>query len=125
MGEKDSMRTPPALRQDAQGAAPPRCLATQSGPGHCFLGHVAVAAECWEEAIARLTRPIQIDPDHDAPWLALGYVYQTRNQPDTAVAVYKQAGMANPDNPVFIERPSKIEPEQRLDPQLDPRDTDS
>src|SRR6266508_2394582 len=45
-----------------------------------------------------------MDPDMDAAWSALGFVYESRNQLEDAIKVYKQAIKANPDNMGFIER---------------------
>src|SRR5262249_58244000 len=45
-----------------------------------------------------------MDPDQEASWSAVGYVYETKKQPEEAVKVYKQAIKANPDNAGFVER---------------------
>ena len=47
---------------------------------------------------------MDLDPDHDGAWSALGFVYEAQNKLDDAVAVYKEALKANPDNAAFVER---------------------
>ena len=47
---------------------------------------------------------MELDPDHDGAWSALGFVYEAQNKLDDAVAVYKEALKANPDNAAFVER---------------------
>jgi tetratricopeptide (TPR) repeat protein len=36
-------------------------------------------------------RATALDPDYEAAWSVLGYVYETRNQPDEAIKIYKEA----------------------------------
>src|SRR5262249_27602421 len=83
-----------------------RLIAAQPSNAQAYylLGRIAIETEKWDEAIERLTRATELDPDHDASWSALGYVYETRNQPEEAVNVYKQAIKANPANATFSER---------------------
>ena len=45
-----------------------------------LLGRLAVETESWDEAVARLRRTVELDPDHDGAWIALGYVYETRGK---------------------------------------------
>src|SRR5207249_1638378 len=73
-----------------------------------LLGRLAVETENWDEAITRLTKAVELDPDHDGAWTALGYVYETRHQPEDAIKVYRKAMQANPDNPGFVERLSDL-----------------
>src|SRR5438093_11927345 len=49
-----------------------------------LVGRLAVETENWDEAITRLTKAVELDPDHDGAWTALGYVYETRHQPEDA-----------------------------------------
>src|SRR5262249_39075499 len=63
-----------------------------------------IEAEAWDEATTRLTKAVELDPDHDGAWTALGYVYESRRDPTAAVDVYRRAARANPDNPAFVER---------------------
>ncbi len=37
-----------------------------------LLGRLAIETETWDEAITRLTRAVELDPDHDGAWTALG-----------------------------------------------------
>src|SRR5438093_1055466 len=69
-----------------------------------LLGRLAIETESWDEAIAELQKAVELDPDHDGAWTALGYVYETRRKPDEAVEIYRRAAKANPDNPAFVER---------------------
>src|SRR2546430_4658870 len=69
-----------------------------------LLGRLAIETESWDEAIVELQKAVELDPDHDGAWTALGYVYETRRKPDEAVEVYRRAAQANPDNPAFVER---------------------
>src|SRR6266542_2710663 len=65
---------------------------------------VPQAQEAAQNAIAALKQAVDMDPDMDAAWSALGFVYESRNQLEDAIKVYKQAIKANPDNMGFIER---------------------
>src|SRR2546422_10707123 len=71
---------------------------------HFLLGRLAVETESWDEAVVELKKAVELDPDHDGAWTALGYVYETRRRPDEAVEIYRRAAKANPDNPAFVER---------------------
>src|SRR5207244_11349669 len=73
-------------------------------PSDCLPGRLAIETEAWDEAIAELQKAVELDPDHDGAWTALGYVYETHRKPDEAVEVYRHAAKANPDNPAFVER---------------------
>ena len=41
-------------------------------------------------------RAVELDPGMDAAWMALGFVYETRQEPEEALTVYRQAVQANP-----------------------------
>src|SRR5437667_12758781 len=72
--------------------------------GQFLLGRLAIETEAWDEAIKRLDLAIELDPDHDGAWTALGYVYEARHEPERALDVYRRAAQANPDNAAFVER---------------------
>src|SRR2546428_5282965 len=70
-----------------------------------LLGRLAIETESWDEAITRLTAAVDPDPDHDGAWSALGAVYaEALHKSDEAIAVYRRAVKANPDNPAFAEK---------------------
>ena len=46
-----------------------------------LLGRLAIETESWDEAITRLTGAVELDPDHDGAWTALGYVYECSAAP--------------------------------------------
>ena len=69
-----------------------------------LLGRLAIETESWDEAIARLSGAVELDPDHDGAWTALGYVYESQRRTDEAIDVYRRAVKSNPDNPAFVER---------------------
>ena len=64
-----------------------------------LLGRLAIETESWDEAITRLTRAVELDPDHDGAWTALGYVYESQRRTDEAIEVYRKAVKANPGQP--------------------------
>ena len=72
--------------------------------GYYLLGRIGIENEQWDEALTNLKRAVDLDPDHDGAWSALGFVYEAQNKLDDAVAVYKEALKANPDNAAFVER---------------------
>src|SRR5258705_10011825 len=58
-----------------------------------LLGRLAIETESWDEAIARLTAAVDLDPDHDGAWSALGAVYgEALHKSEEAIAVYRRAG---------------------------------
>src|SRR2546426_945965 len=69
---------------DKAGAVLQRLVGVQPGNAQAYylLGRVAIENEKWDEALDRLRRATELDPDHDASSSALGYVYETRNQPE-------------------------------------------
>src|SRR4029453_11349347 len=70
-----------------------------------LLGRLAIETESWDEAIARLSAAVDLDPDHDGAWSALGAVYaEALHKSDEAIKVYQRAIKANPDNPAFAEK---------------------
>jgi tetratricopeptide (TPR) repeat protein len=70
-----------------------------------LLGRLAIETENWDEAIARLTAAVELDPDHDGAWSALGAVYgEALHKNEEAIAVYRRAVKANPDNPAFADK---------------------
>src|SRR6266850_1788589 len=70
-----------------------------------LLGRLAIETESWDEAIARLTAAVDLDPDHDGAWSALGAVYaEALHKSEEAIEVYRRAVKANPDNPAFAEK---------------------
>ena len=95
-----AVRRAEELRQGARGPRAARRRAAQSRPGalSCSDGSRSRPSS-GTTAIAALKRAIEIDPDHDASWSALGFVYESRNQPEQAIDLYKTAIKVNPDNP--------------------------
>src|SRR3989442_3098185 len=70
-----------------------------------LLGRLAIETESWDEAITRLTAAVDLDPDHDGAWSALGAVYaEALHKSDEAIAVYRRAVKAHPDNPAVAEQ---------------------
>jgi tetratricopeptide (TPR) repeat protein len=70
-----------------------------------LLGRLAIETENWDEAIARLSAAVEIDPDHDGAWSALGAVYgEALHKNEEAIEVYRRAVKANPDNPAFADK---------------------
>jgi Flp pilus assembly protein TadD len=43
-----------------------------------LLGRLALETESWDEALVRLQKAVELDPDHDGAWTARGYLYETK-----------------------------------------------
>jgi len=76
----------------------------RSAQAQFLLGRLAIEGEQFDEAVTRLSRAVELDPDHDGAWTALGYVYEAQHKTDEAIEIYRRAVKANPDNPAFVER---------------------
>src|SRR5258705_2187764 len=72
--------------------------------GYYLLGRIDIETESWDEALTRLKRAVELDPDQDGAWQSLGYVYESQKKSDEAIETYKAAIRANPDNAAFVER---------------------
>ena len=72
---------------------------------HYLLGRIAIENEQWDEAINRPpARGRTSIPITTGRGPRSGFVYEAQNKLDEAVAVYKEALKANPDNAAFVER---------------------
>ena len=131
--------SPAALSSRRRTTRPaPSCSASSTGSrelaqAHYLLGRLAIETESWDEAIARLTRAVELDPDHDGAWTALGYVYESQKQHRRG-----HRGLpAAPSGPTPTTRPSssgwatcssgsaasrRRRPRSRRSPRLAPRD---
>ena len=52
----------------------------------------------FDEAIIRLKRAVQLDPDHAHAWVGIGNAYHRMRKPALALEAFEQAAKANPDD---------------------------
>jgi tetratricopeptide (TPR) repeat protein len=69
-------------------------LGIKAGPesalGHYYLGRIGIESKNLEKAVGNFERALTLNPSFEPAYVALGSVYETNQQRDKAIAVYRR-----------------------------------